>query len=145
MPNQDLTIAATFEGQKNFFASGKTLALTVRKTQLKKLKELLQANEERLYEAVYADFCKSKFDTYTTEIAILYQEIDEAISHLSSWAKTQKVSTNWVNFPAKSFVMKEPLGVSLIIGAWNYPYQLLLAPAIAAISEIGRASCRERV
>jgi aldehyde dehydrogenase (NAD+) len=134
MPNQDLTIAATFEGQKNFFASGKTLALTVRKTQLKKLKELLQANEERLYEAVYEDFCKSKFDTYTTEIAILYQEIDEAISHLSSWAKTQKVSTNWVNFPAKSFVMKEPLGVSLIIGAWNYPYQLLLAPAIAAIS-----------
>ena len=45
MPNQDLTIAATFEGQKNFFASGKTLALTVIKTQLKKLKELLQANE----------------------------------------------------------------------------------------------------
>ena len=134
MPNQDLTITATFKGQKKFFADGKTLALAVRKTQLKKLKEILQANEERLYEAIYADFCKSTFDTYTTEIAILYQEIDEAISNLTKWAKTKKVTTNWVNFPAKSFVMKEPLGVTLIIGAWNYPYQLLLAPAVAAIA-----------
>ena len=87
-----------------------------------------------MYEAIYADFCKSTFDTYTTEIAILYQEIDEAISNLTKWAKTKKVTTNWVNFPAKSFVMKEPLGVTLIIGAWNYPYQLLLAPAVAAIA-----------
>ena len=134
MPNQDLTITATFKGQKKFFADGKTLALAVRKTQLKKLKEILQANEERLYEAIYADFCKSTLDTYTTEIAILYQEIDEAISNLTKWAKTKKVTTNWVNFPAKSFVMKEPLGVTLIIGAWNYPYQLLLAPAVAAIA-----------
>ena len=134
MPNQDLTITATFKGQKKFFADGKTLALAVRKTQLKKLKEILQANEEGLYEAIYADFCKSTFDTYTTEIAILYQEIDEAISNLTKWAKTKKVTTNWVNFPAKSFVMKEPLGVTLIIGAWNYPYQLLLAPAVAAIA-----------
>ena len=134
MPNQDLTITATFKGQKKFFADGKTLALAVRKTQLKKLKEILQANEERLYEAIYADFCKSTFDTYTTEIAILYQEIYEAISNLTKWAKTKKVTTNWVNFPAKSFVMKEPLGVTLIIGAWNYPYQLLLAPAVAAIA-----------
>ena len=134
MPNQDLTISTTFEGQKKYFASGKTLALAVRKAQLKKLKEILQANEERLYEAIYEDFSKSRFDTYTTEIAILYHEIDEAISKLSGWAKTQKVSTNWVNFPAKSYIIKEPLGVTLIIGAWNYPYQLLLSPAIAALA-----------
>ncbi len=134
MHTQDLTISTTFEGQKKYFASGKTLALAVRKAQLKKLKEILQANEDRLYKAIYSDFRKSIFDTYTTEISILYHEIDEAISKLSTWAKTQKVSTNWVNFPAKSYVIKEPLGVALIIGAWNYPYQLLLSPAIAAIA-----------
>ena len=134
MHTQDLTISTTFEGQKKYFASGKTLALAVRKAQLKKLKEILQANEDRLYKAIYSDFRKSIFDTYTTEISILYHEIDEAISKLSTWAKTQKVSTNWVNFPTKSYVIKEPLGVALIIGAWNYPYQLLLSPAIAAIA-----------
>jgi aldehyde dehydrogenase (NAD+) len=64
---------------------------------------------------------------------LLYIEIDEAIRHVKKWAKRKRVRTNIVNFTAKSYIIPEPLGVSLVIGAWNYPYQLSLTPVIAAI------------
>ena len=85
-------------------------------------------------EAIYADFGKSPFETFTNEFGLVFLDIDEACSKLKKWAKRKRVRTNWVNFPAKSYIIPEPLGVSLIIGAWNYPYQLSLAPAIAAIA-----------
>ena len=44
------------------------------------------------------------------------------------------IKTNLLNIPSKSFVMKEPLGVTLIIGPWNYPLQLLLTPMVGAIA-----------
>src|SRR5690606_36011845 len=50
------------------------------------------------------------------------------------WSSKKRVATNLANLPAKSYIIPEPLGTSLIIGAWNYPYQLSLAPAIAAIA-----------
>jgi aldehyde dehydrogenase (NAD+) len=87
-----------------------------------------------LYEAIYSDFKKSEFDTFTTELALLYHEIALAKKHLTSWARPKRVSTNMVNFPAKSYIIPEPLGVCLVIGAWNYPYQLSLSPAVAAIA-----------
>jgi aldehyde dehydrogenase (NAD+) len=48
--------------------------------------------------------------------------------------KPQKVRTNLMNLPSKSFVYKEPLGVVLIIGPWNYPLQLLFTPLVGAIA-----------
>ncbi len=120
--------------QKVFFNNGNTKPISFRKEQLKKLKSLLQENEKSLDDAIYKDFKKSSFDNYTNELSLLYHDIDEAIHHLDYWAKTKKVSTNMVNFPSKSYIVPEPLGVILIIGAWNYPYQLSFAPAVAAIA-----------
>lgn len=120
--------------QKTFFNNGNTKPIAFRKEQLKKLKLLLQENEKSLDDAIYKDFKKSSFDNYTNELSLLYHDIDEAIINLNYWAKTKKVPTNIVNFPSKSYIVPEPLGVTLIIGAWNYPYQLSFAPAIAAIA-----------
>ncbi len=122
------------ENQRAFFNSGQSNLIDFRKKQLKKLKSVLQQNEDLLNKAIYSDFKKSEFDTYVTELALLYKDIDEAIKKLGSWAKRKKVSTNLFNFPAKSYIIPEPLGVCLIIGAWNYPYQLSIAPSIAAIA-----------
>ena len=122
------------EKQRQFFNSSQTKDLNFRKTQLQRLKTLLLSNMNRLNEAIYADFGKSPFETFTNEFGLVFQDIDEASKKLNSWAKRKRVRTNWVNFPAKSYIIPEPLGVSLIIGAWNYPYQLSLAPAIAAIA-----------
>ncbi len=120
--------------QKEFWERGQTRPLSFRKEILEKLKILLQKNEKALYKAIYDDFKKSEFDTYTTEISFIYQDIDYYLKNLSSLVKPKKVCTNIPNQLGRSKIYKEPYGNCLVIGAWNYPYQLSLSPAIAAIA-----------
>lgn len=120
--------------QRAFFNTNKTKDTDFRIEQLQRLKTLLLSNQNRLNEAIYADFKKSPFETFTNEFGLVFLDIDEACSKLKKWSKRKRVRTNWVNFPAKSYIIPEPLGVSLVIGAWNYPYQLSFAPVIAAIA-----------
>ena len=124
---------AIVKEQREFFNSNQTKTIDFRILQLKKLRKLLTDNESLLNQAIYADFKKSAFDTFTNELALLYNDIDETIRNVKWWAKRKRVNTNLVNLPSKSYIIPEPLGVSLVIGAWNYPYQLSLAPAIASI------------
>jgi aldehyde dehydrogenase (NAD+) len=120
--------------QRDFFFSGKTKDIDFRIAQLKKLKQLLIDHETKMAEAILLDFGKSEFDLYTTELSIIYSDIDESIKKVKSWSKRKRIRTNVLNMPAKSFIIPEPLGVSLIIGAWNYPFQLSFSPAVAAIT-----------
>ena len=120
--------------QRTFFNRNTTKNIAFRIEQLKKLKHLLQSNEAKMEQAIFADFSKSAFDNYSTELALLYAEIDHAIRKLPKWSAKKRVWTDFVNLPAKSYILPEPLGVTLVIGAWNYPYQLSFAPAIAAIA-----------
>ncbi|HPF01349.1 MAG TPA: aldehyde dehydrogenase [Bacteroidales bacterium] len=126
--------AAIIQRQRDFFHSNVTKDIRFRAEQLRKLKSLLQANEKRLCEAIYADFRKGEFETYATELGILYNDIGESIKKMRRWSRTKRVLTNIPNMPARSFIMPEPYGVCLVIGAWNYPYQLSFAPAIAALA-----------
>ncbi len=120
--------------QRDYFNTNATKSIDFRKEQLRKLKRLLKDNEDDLNKAIYKDFKKSAFCNYTSELSILYNDIDEAIKNVKKWSAIKNVSTNLLNLPAKSYIIPEPLGVSLVIGAWNYPYQLSIAPAIAAIT-----------
>ena len=120
--------------QRDFFNSNATKDIKFRKVQLLKLKKLLKENEDALNKAIFDDFGKSYFDNYISELSIIYHDIDEALKKVKKWAKVKTVRTNLLNLPAKSYVIPEPLGVCLVIGAWNYPYQLSIAPAIAAIA-----------
>src|ERR1035437_9004287 len=129
MPYQEI-----IKKQTDFFNSNQTKDIGFRIEQLKKLKSLIKNQESVLSQAIYNDFKKSKFDTYTTEFSPTYHDIDEAIKKLPKWAKRKRVRTNLVNLPARSYIISEPLGVCLIIGAWNYPYQLSLSPLVAAIA-----------
>ena len=124
----------TITAQRAFFNSNASKNIAFRKAQLTKLRGLIQVYEAEMNAAIMADFSKSAFDTYSTEIALLYVEIDDALRHLNQWAKHKRVRTNVLNFPAKSYTVPEPFGVCLVIGAWNYPIQLSLSPAIAAIA-----------
>ncbi|MBP6378581.1 MAG: aldehyde dehydrogenase, partial [Kaistella sp.] len=120
--------------QRTFFNSLKTRPLQFRKRNLEKLREVIRKNEDFLYEAVYKDFSKSKFDTYTTEISFVLKDIEYYLKNLNSLAKPKKVKTNLVNQLGKSRIYTDPLGCTLVIGAWNYPYQLSLSPMIAALA-----------
>jgi len=131
--NSISNIRQLVENQKLFFNSNKTKDIKFRKLQLTILFNCLKKNESLIYDAIYKDFRKSKFDTYETELSLIYHEIKLAIKNLPKWSKTKKVSTGIANFPGRSYIMPEPLGVTLVIGAWNYPYQLSILPAVSAI------------
>jgi len=120
--------------QQIFFNSNSTKDVGLRIEILKKLKHVLKENEDKLYTAIYSDFKKSEFETYLTEISLIYKELNESIKNLKKWSKKKEVRTNLANFPSKSYIIAEPLGSVLIISAWNYPYQIALIPAISAIS-----------
>ena len=127
-------IESVFQNQKDYFFSEISKDIPFRKKQLKSLKSALKANEDLIFDAIYADFKKSRFETFATELALLYLDIDEALKNLSSWTEDKFVGTNLPNFPGKSFIKAEPLGVCLVISAWNYPIQLAIAPCIPALA-----------
>jgi len=120
--------------QRIFFNSNQTKDIRFRIDKLKEIQCLLKENESLLYKAIYEDFGKSKFETYTSEFSLIYHEINIAIKNVKKWSKVKKVPTGLANFPAKSYIIPEPLGTTLIIGAWNYPYQLSILPAITALA-----------
>ena len=129
-----MDIAKIVNQQKRFFNSNATKDLNLRIENLKKLKLILKENEEKLYASIYTDFKKSKFETYLTELSIIYRELNDAIRNLKKWSKQKRVRTNLANLPAKSYIIPEPLGTVLVISAWNYPYQLALIPTISALA-----------
>lgn len=81
-----------------------------------------------------ADLNKSDFETYMTETGIVLSELTHTISKLSFYMKAKSVPTPLVLYPAKSFISPHPYGVCLIISPWNYPFQLIVNPMIAAIA-----------
>ena len=95
---------------------------------------MIKKHENQLYEAIYKDFGKSEFETFGTEISFIYKDIDYYLKNLNYLAKPKKVKTNIVNQLGSSKIYREPLGNCLVIGAWNYPYQLTLTPVVAAIA-----------
>lgn len=122
------------KNQLEYFNTNATKSVGFRIDQLKKLYSLLESNERLMEEAIYKDFGKSPFESFQTEFASVYEEIKVAIRDLDKWAAIKPAETNSRNEPAKSYIIPEPLGVSLVIGPWNYPYQLSLAPVVAAIA-----------
>ena len=129
-----MEIERIIQDQRDFFKTQQTKNIKFRKMYLEKMKDLIIKHEDLLYEAIYKDFGKSKFDTFTTEISFILNDIDYYLKNLQSLSKPKKVSTNLVNQLGSSKVYAEPLGCILVIGAWNYPYQLSLSPIIAAIA-----------
>jgi len=129
-----MNIKEIISRQQNFFNANSTKDVGFRIDQLKKFKSLLKENEDLLYKAIYEDFAKSEFETYVSELALLYHEINTFIKNIKKWGKRKKVRTGFANFPAKSYIIPEPLGNTLIIGAWNYPFQLSLVPAITSLA-----------
>ena len=122
------------EKMRVYFKTGATKSYEFRKEQIQKLKITIQKYEIEIFEALNKDLRKSKEESYISENGFVLSEASSVIKHLKGWMAPQKVSTNWFNFPSKSFVMAEPLGVVLIISPWNYPLNLLFTPLIGAIA-----------
>lgn len=116
------------------FDSGRTRLLEWRASQLRRLRALLIERETELLDALAADLGKPAIEGYVTEIAFTRAEIDLALANLDTWMNPEKVAVPLTQQPAKARIVREPLGAVLIIGPWNYPIQLVLAPLVAAIA-----------
>lgn len=127
-------IQQTFNMQRSFFDNGWTRSYEFRIEQLKKLKQAIKRNEKQIIEALYLDLHKPEYEAYTSEIGILYEEINVAMKQLKHWMKPKKIMTPVVLHPSQSSIRYEPFGLVLIIGPWNYPFQLLIAPLIGSIA-----------
>ena len=127
-------ILAIHKAQKEFFRTGETLAVQFRKKMLAKFLEAMEKWEQKLSEALWTDLHKSYEEAYMTEISIVKAEIKNHISHVGKWARRKRACSPLKLFPSRSYVVKEPLGMSLIVSPWNYPVQLLLNPLVGAIS-----------
>ncbi|MDQ3047879.1 MAG: aldehyde dehydrogenase [Bacteroidota bacterium] len=123
-----------FNAQRNFFDEGKTKSYDFRVQQLKKLRTAIEKNEENIIGALHADMHKPRFEAFVSEIGIIYEEIDHVLDHLKKWMKPERVPTPLSLQISTSRIYTEPLGVVLIIGPWNYPFQLLIAPLIGSIA-----------
>ncbi|MBN1132660.1 MAG: aldehyde dehydrogenase family protein [Bacteroidales bacterium] len=122
------------ENQRRYFQEGNTFPLEVRKEILRKLRTVLMKNERFLAEAIYKDFKKSFYLTVENELSLPYGEINLALKKMNRWAAPKRFRTNLVNFPASSWSVPVPYGVTLVIGPWNYPYMLNLVPAISSLA-----------
>lgn len=122
------------ENQRNFYKSGITLDVEYRVKQLKKLKSIIKNNEEKIIEALKLDLNKSPFESYATEIGLVYEEINIMLKNLKKWTKIRKVKSSIVNFPSRNYIYNDPYGVVLVIGPFNYPFMLIVSPLVGAIA-----------
>jgi aldehyde dehydrogenase (NAD+) len=126
-------VGSIIQNQREFFQTGKTKDVNFRIQQLKTLKQAIIEHQQSIVEALQGDLHKAEVETYITEISIV-KEIDYAIKHLHNWSKPKKAAVSWDFFSYSAKIYPEPLGVVLIIGPWNYPFQLIISPLIGAIA-----------
>lgn len=121
------------ETQKNFYRTGETRDVAFRKDMLMKLYMEIEKREQAILQALHMDLGKSAFESYTTEIGFVLSSIKYMVKSVDDWMKPEKVKTPLHLQPAKSFITREPYGSILVIGPFNYPFQLVMEPLIGAL------------
>lgn len=117
------------------FQSGKTKSLDFREKQLKALLKMFETNQQQISKALHEDLRKSNFESVVTEIEYLKNDVKSMLLDFKKWAKPSVPPKKGVaNINDKLRIYKDPYGVVLIIGAWNYPFQLTLSPLCGAIA-----------
>lgn len=120
--------------QHNFYFTGTTKELSFRVEMLERLKNAINEKEDEILQALLTDLGKSAFESYVTEVGFVQSSISYMIKNLESWMEPEAAKTPLHLQPAKSFIVSEPYGSVLIIGPFNYPFQLVMDPLVGAIS-----------
>ncbi|XP_044142126.1 aldehyde dehydrogenase family 3 member A2 isoform X1 [Bufo gargarizans] len=119
---------------RHAFATGKTRSLDFRIQQLQALKNMITENETELKQALKADLHKNDCTAYSFEMMGLLAEIEHTIDNLRNWAAPLHVKKTLMTMGDEVYIHYEPLGVVLVIGAWNYPLVVVLHPVVGAIA-----------
>ena len=136
MPNQTESLDATelLSDLRRVFSSGRTRELSWRQEQLRGIERLCDEREAEIAAALAEDLGRPSFDAWLADIASTKAEATYARKHLKKWMRRQRVSLPLNQLPGQGWVQYDPLGVALVIGPWNYPLYLSLAPLVAAVA-----------
>ncbi|MCQ1956083.1 aldehyde dehydrogenase family protein [Arthrobacter sp. zg-Y826] len=127
-------VPAVLARVRETYDSGRTRPLAWRRQQLEGLVRLFHEREQELADALAADLGKNPLESYVTELSLVRAEAEHALKHLEKWARSRRVPVPLGLQPASARTEPRPLGVVLIIGPWNYPVQLVLAPLVGALA-----------
>jgi acyl-CoA reductase-like NAD-dependent aldehyde dehydrogenase len=120
--------------QRDYFLAGNTRPSAWRKGQLEALKAMFTEHHDEFCDALWKDLRRNVIDADLMDVAYNVKEADYALKHLDTWMKPEHVHTPLVFEPGHVRIRRDPLGVALIIGAWNEPFMLLFAPLVAALA-----------
>ena len=120
--------------QQKFFATGETQAAAYRIRMLKRLREAILAFEQDILDALHRDLKKPKLDAYAMEIGHCLTETTFVLKHLKKWMKPRRVGGSKLLPLSSGWIVPEPLGISLILSPWNYPFELAVSPLIASLA-----------
>jgi len=125
---------------REFFATGTTRSVEFRAKALRRLARTIENRERDLLVALHADLRKPEQEAWASEVGVVQTDIAHALRNLSRWTRPRRRSATWGLRPASARVYPEPLGVALILGPWNYPFQLLFSPLVGALAA-GNCAC----
>lgn len=135
MHTSEQDILAKYGRVRDAFASGKTLDIDYRLTQIRNLYYGILDNMEMLKDALYEDFHRNRDETEFLELQGVFGEIDLAMNNLPKWVKEEPAGGGDLRvLSARPVVQRQPYGTVLIVSPWNYPYLLSLSPIISAIA-----------
>ena len=129
-----MNIAQSVSDLRTYFNTGATRSYAWRISQLDAVVRLVEENEAALMKALMEDSGKADFTAYSGDVMFVRGEALHAKKHLKKWMRARKVGAPLMIKPVKSYIQPEPLGVALIIGAWNFPLHLTLGPLCGAIA-----------
>ena len=122
------------EAQRSFYRSGATRGRAHRDGALRLLYASIRKHEDAILAALKKDLGKSEFEAFSNEIGLVYREISHTLRHLRRWMRPTRIVPDLHLQPGTARVVSEPYGSSLIIAPWNYPFQLLFSPLVAALA-----------
>lgn len=127
-------IAALFAAQKACFASGITRPVPHRLDQLRRLRRAILAHEQDIEAALQSDLGKCRTEAYMCEIGMVLSELGYLLRRTRRYCRDTHVLTPLAQFPARSFIRHDPMGVVLIMSPWNYPFLLTIEPLLGALA-----------
>lgn len=129
-----MNIADLVSHQRAYFRSGTTRSPAVRTLMLDRLYREIKKMEPEINAALQKDLGKSAFETFMCETGLTLSEISYLKKHLEKFSAKKRVWTPLAQFPSRSYILKEPYGVTLIMSPWNYPFMLSLEPLVDAVA-----------
>ncbi|XP_049636849.1 aldehyde dehydrogenase family 3 member B2-like [Suncus etruscus] len=125
---------AALERLRETVSTGRAVPAEFRRTQLQGLERFLNENRQLLQEALAEDLHKSDFESDISELLLCRNEVAFALRNLNTWIKDEPVAKNLLLQLSSTFIRKEPYGLVLIMGPWNYPINLTLVPLVGALA-----------